>query len=434
MSTAPHNHRRIIWALAISIGAHLLFLAAYGRMSDWYHKQDLRPTRYLPDLLLLAPDLFRQQPIGQIPERLLERLQAAPDPGETVAMPDIDDASPPTLLPMDPLPSTDALPRLGERPAVFLTQPDLADFSLNARDIEAVAQLREQYDAYARYWTPDVDPDDAESASRTKAAAIVARSFTAMGGLDALLKITEMRMIVWVEAFENAYGEGGLQRIDTVQVYPYPIATWYMHGLNKFERDVFRVDFDLTSDKPFPSYVTKNPVNTRRAYYELFDARWHLYAPVTTRKLRLAAERSRWHFCDWFLGEGIRLSYAGAGRLGGASVANPAVERVFVDDRKFGRQFEAYFDRQSGLLLAMRETLDEAEASWFRQRRGSLSAPTWMTLFEDYRQGGDVLLPHQWFRSMSKSTSDPTRPLQRLRLHLNIAINGAEPDTVAPEL
>jgi len=69
----PHNRRRIVWALTLSVIAHLLFLAAYARMADWYRVQGLRPTRYLPDLLLLAPDLFRQKPIGRIPERLMEQ-------------------------------------------------------------------------------------------------------------------------------------------------------------------------------------------------------------------------------------------------------------------------------------------------------------------------------------------------------------------------
>ncbi len=430
---AHHNHHRIITALALSIVAHMLFLAAYGRMADWYRQQDLRPTRYLPDLLLLAPDLFRQRNIGRIPERLMQRVEATTEPGAAVAMPTFD-VAPPALASVEPVPADDTLPTPGERQPIFLSQPSLADFSLNERDIEAVAQLRDQYDAYARYWSPDVDPGDTESASRTKAEAIVARAFTAMGGLDKLLKITEIRTVVWVEAFETASGEGRQQQIDTVRVYPYPIATWRMHDLNKFDRDAFRVAFDLSSGKPFPAYVTKNPVFARRAYYELFDARWHLFAPVASRKLRLASERARWHICDWFLGEGIRLSYAGAGRLGGESLLNPAVDRVYVDDRKYGRQFEAYFDRGSGLLLAMRETLDEAEASWFQQQRGSLSAPTWLTHYDDYRQVGDVLLPHQWTRSMSMSRNDPRRPLQRVLLHLNIAINGAAPDTVAPEL
>ena len=187
------------------------------------------------------------------------------------------------------------------------------------------------------------------------------------------------------------------------------------------------MDFYLGSDKPFPEYVTKNPVITRRAYYTLFDARWRLFAPVTTQKRRLESERARWHICDWFLGEGVQMTYAGAGRLGGGNLANPTVERVYVDDRKYGRQFEAYFERNSGLLLAMRETLDEAEASWFQQKFGR-SAPIWLTRYDDYREVGGVLLAHHWSRSMS------TPPPRTLQLYFNIAINGAEPDTVAPEL
>lgn len=241
----------------------------------------------------------------------MERIEASPAPGEPVRMPSFD-LAPPALASVEPPPPDDILRVQGERPPVFLSQPDMADFSLNDRDIEAVARLRDQYDAYARYWAPVADTTDAENLARVKAAAIVARAFEAMGGLDKLLKITEMRVVVWVVAFESVQREGTRsERVDTVAVYPYPIATWRMHGLDRLDRDVFRVEFDLSNDVPFPSYVTKNPAHTRRAYYENFDARWHLFAPPATRKLRLESERARWHFCDWFLGEGIRLSYLG---------------------------------------------------------------------------------------------------------------------------
>jgi hypothetical protein len=348
----PHNRRRIIAALTLSVIAHLLFLAAYGRMADWYRVQGLRPTRYLPDLLLLAPDLFRQKPIGRIPERLMERIEASPAPSEPVHMPSFD-VAPPALAvyPVgEPPPPEDVLPVLGERPPVFLSQPDLADFALNDSDIEAVERLRDQYDAYARYWTPDADTTDAQGLARLKAAVIVARAFEAMGGLGKLLKITEIRMVVWVVAIENVLGVGRTERVDMLPPYPYPIATWRMLGLDRFDRDVFRVDFDLSSGEPFPSYLTKNPAYTRRAYYMHFDARWLIFAPPATTKLRLKSERARWHFCDWFLGEGIRLSYLGAGRLRGGGLSNPEVERIQVDDRKYGRLFEAYFDRNTGLL------------------------------------------------------------------------------------
>lgn len=198
-----------------------------------------------------------------------------------------------------------------------------------------------------------------------------------------------------------------------------------MGGLYEFERDVFRVAFDLSGKTPFPKYATKNPVNARRAYYELFDARWYMAAPGTTRKLRNPAENARWHFCDWFLGEGIRLSYAGAGRLGG-SLLNPAVERVYVDDRKYGRHFEAFFDRESGFLLAMHEKLMASERDWFQQKFFRKS-PVWVTHYRDYREVGGVLFPHQWSRAV-------TSVRKRVDLHFNIAINGAAPDTIAPEL
>jgi hypothetical protein len=173
----------------MSLVIHLLFLAAYSRMAEWYRLQDLRPTRYLPDLLLLAPDLFRQVPIGQIPKRLMKRVATSPDPGKSVPMPSFDGA-PPAIASLEPLPPEEVLPELGERPMVFLSQPELQDFTLNDREIEAVQRLRDQYDAYARYWAPLADTSSAEGRARTKAEAIVARAFEAMGGLDKLLHIT----------------------------------------------------------------------------------------------------------------------------------------------------------------------------------------------------------------------------------------------------
>ncbi len=48
---------------------------------------------------------------------------------------------------------------------------------------------------------------------------------------------------------------------------------------------------------------------------------------------------------------------------------------------------------------------------------------------------GKVLLPHRWLRSTAwRSLGWAPAPTQRLDLRLNIAVNGDEPDTVAPEL
>ncbi|MFP6589382.1 MAG: hypothetical protein VCE12_02555 [Candidatus Latescibacterota bacterium] len=46
-----------------------------------------------------------------------------------------------------------------------------------------------------------------------------------------------------------------------------------------------------------------------------------------------------------------------------------------------------------------------------------------------------VLLPHRWLRSSAwRSPGRAPAPTQRVDLRLNIAGNGAEPDTAAPEL
>ena len=112
----------------------------------------------------------------------------------------------------------------------------------------------------------------------------------------------------------------------------------------------------------------------------------------------------------------------------------PDGQRIQVDDRKYGRLFEAYFERRSGLLLAIHETLTGVEALWFQQKHNR-RAPTWVTSYEDYRPVGEVLLPHRWLRSTAwRSPGRAPAPTQRVDLRLNIAVNGAEPDTVAPEL
>lgn len=431
MATGSRLQRRvapsIIWAIALSVLAHMLFLAAYSRMADWYHQQNLRPTRYLPDLLLLAPDLFRQQPMRNIPERLMEQIAATEAPGQSVPLPAMEPGLPAPVS-VEQVPLDDRLPMPGERPLVFVTQPELADFSLNEADIEAVAQLRDQYDAYARYWSPDVDPDDAESQSRTKAEAIVARAFDAMGGLDRLMKVTELRAVVWVVAIEDQSATG---EVVYVSPYPYPIARWHMHGLGKFEQDVFRSNYSLSSGQPFPSYLIKNPTLTRSAFYALFGARWLISAPLTTRKLRQKSENARWHLADQFLGEGIRLAYVTTGRLDVGNMVAEPVHQIRVDDRKYGRLLDAYLHRDTGLLLATREELTDAERSWSKQKNNR-SPPTWVTRYDRYEEVDGVLWPHRWLRIVTP----PPRPpqLHRLELHFNIAVNGAEPDTVAPEL
>jgi len=58
-----------------------------------------------------------------------------------------------------------------------------------------------------------------------------------------------------------------------------------------------------------------------------------------------------------------------------AGPVRPEGQRIQVDDRKYGRIFEAYFERRSRLLLAIHETLTAVEALWFQQKHNR-RAPT----------------------------------------------------------
>ena len=51
--------RRTFVSLALSIVVHLLLVAVYQKLINLQREESLRPTRYLPDLLLLVPQAFR---------------------------------------------------------------------------------------------------------------------------------------------------------------------------------------------------------------------------------------------------------------------------------------------------------------------------------------------------------------------------------------
>lgn len=405
------------YALAASLVIHLLLLWSYGRMADWYRKQQLRPTRYLPDLVLLVPELFRQEPITGLPSRQMERVAAA----ETapVPLPGLDD------IPVQPLPTLEPAPRLGEDsvlvvvaapPVVFLSQPEIKPFDLNRAQIEAVAKVREEYERYVRHWRVDIDTTDAESMSQARARAVVVAAFEAMGGMDRLLAITEMRAVVWIEAQEHFIPP---RRYVSLPAYAYPIALWRYWGLSKVQRDVYRVALDLSPDAEIPEYATRNPARTRRAYYSGFDGRWVISAPSATRKLRQQSEAARWHMVDRFLGEGIRLRYLEAGRFD-----YEPVHRIEVDDRKYGRVYDAFFHRETGLLVGTQEALSESERRWYKERYRR-QPPIWTTAYDRYEEIDGVLTARRWLRRWKHS---------RIILHLNIRYNGAEPDTTLPEL
>ena len=57
------------------------------------------------------------------------------------------------------------------------------------------------------------------------------------------------------------------------------------------------------------------------------------------------------------------------------------VEAILVNDQKYGQYFEAYFSRETGLLVAVTERFTEFEKEW-------------TTEFADYRPVKGVLLPH----------------------------------------
>jgi hypothetical protein len=137
-----------------------------------------------------------------LPQHRMERL---PSPGfsSLPAVPPVAEVRPPGLPSIQPPPpaAVDGL-ELAGKPPVFKTA-ELALVDLDSMALEAVQQKAEEQRHYARLYLADADTSDAESRNRQRARQVVERAIKAMGGQEALLAITEMRVRVWIKADEH---------------------------------------------------------------------------------------------------------------------------------------------------------------------------------------------------------------------------------------
>ena len=416
-------HRRPI-ALAVVASAVLHLAIVIALRSDYQgvgykHKLILRKAPPLPR------DSFRARPETPLTR---EGVRYATSPWQ-----DLLSLEPPQDVVTDTVeslvPSVDEMPQphLGARSEVFVPLAIDEDHLLGEREIEAVKKLRALYDGYARFWIPDSNLDEVARESRSRAEEIVARAFSAMGGLQRLLKISELQAIVWVIADDTVTRSG---RVLNTSPYPFPVAVWHMSGLDRTDRSTFRIEANVSSVEEAPEYQRRNPSRARSLFYSAYESRWQLNAPPKTRRLRTVSETARWHFVDWFRGEGIRLRYMGTERLEAVDmgrIKSEPVHRIRVDDRKYGRILDAFFHLKTGLLVGTKEALLQKEAEWYF-REYSRHPPVWSTRYGNYRvvEGG-ALLPHRWFRSTTAMGFG-------VDLRFSFGINGARADTVAPEL
>lgn len=215
---------------------------------------------------------------------------------------------------------------------------------------------------------PDADLSDAASQNQARAKEVVERAIAAMGGRQALLAITAMRAKVWIQSHQHII-PGPPSIIRNVPTYTYPIEYWHYSGLDTFTRKPIKVEISLDLNTPNPTYALRNPPE-KSIFPSLFNSRCYLFAVFGQghkAQLRHKAEAAQWHFIDRFFGEGIKLHYLDAEYF----------SRQPVEDWRYGRYYEAFFDRNSALLLAVRESFTPTEQEWYRKarRRGYPNTP-----------------------------------------------------------
>ena len=415
--------RRTFVSLALSIVVHLLLVAVYQKLINLQREESLRPTRYLPDLLLLVPQAFRATST-RIPTVSMEQdLASLQEVGRLAAAP----AAATTPL--------TGVFEIGVRSVDFKPiEIDLDTVDLDQQQIEAVQRLRDLYGSYARVWLPDPDTTDQQSVLENRARAIVAAALEAMGGTEKLLKIHTMDVLVWIVASEHATSTGSIN----VSPYAYPVGLWRFDDAPRGRKDLEPFAIDLRQT-PLPAYATRTPGRSRGLYYQLYEARWLQSSPPPTRKFRERSEGIYWHIAHRFLDEGVRLAYLGLSnhtdrraQLGLSSFTGRQVHRIRVEDSKFGRTYEAFFDVKTALLVSIREELLDLERQWYRQQRRGLRArpPVWITTFDRYEEIEGVLLPHRMHRTDGRSSVGSSGST----ILLNIGLNGEQPDLIVPEL
>lgn len=411
---------RLGLSLLLSACLHLLLVAIYHLIAP------TPSSRHLP---------FYRTPQAPSTPRLTSRKPEAESPAmERVAgrLPDLSldrDAirsivSGPVESPRTPGDTLQGPIEVGGRGLAFERQvPAGNSVEVQAQDLGPSFPLWER-DAYARLWVPDADTTDRDSAPARRARRIVLACLNAMGGVDRLEALHSMAAVVWVRAttrYRPPTAKGERPHVHSVPAYAHPVAVWRFEPGGAWDR------LPYTREGVFPSLTTMVPFYEVGAFYSFFAMRWRS-SPPWSRTYREQSEGERWNFVHRFLGEGVRLRYAGRGTFDGRPV-----QSVRVDDRKFGRIFVAHFDADDALLAAVEEELSEREAEWFRAQRGHQrrKSPVWTTRFEKYEEIQGVLWPTRWRRT--EDSARRYRPYSATIL-LNVAFNGEEPSRQPPEV
>ena len=186
--------------LGLSLLLHLLFVLLVPAPAPEVragHRFQVRPW---PAFDRLRPFLADRP---DAPGRRLERL-GAPEFSTFPELADFLDRAYYPELPGVSIPrptSPDPVDLATQKPAFQIPEvvmPDLDEMAL-----DAVRDLADEYEQYARIYLADADATDADSEGRLKAREVVERAIQAMGGRDALLALRELRARVWIQSNQH---------------------------------------------------------------------------------------------------------------------------------------------------------------------------------------------------------------------------------------
>ena len=317
-------------ALLASFFLHLLFLLTV----QWPEELEkiLRPVRFHQSLP--EPERFEPAPRRYGPGVQMERLVVQGKPEDL----DVDAVVYRLVSELPPPPALFTVleaPRLqGEKAARFVAPVDSL-ISLDELNLDAMRQRLEELAQYDRLWLPDADTDDIDSQQRSMAQQIVLEAIEAMGGLQALTRLRSMALGPLAPP-----SLGALARMETTRTAA-EIQNRLVMGHYFFK------SYSLRS-----RYAQYLPGGTRlvydgaRAWFTVQGRRY----PVTGENLRLLQNRAeRWDFLSRYLGDGVRVTYAGVQE----EDSKPPYHVIQVEDWKFGGvSFRAFFDQQTHLLAS----------------------------------------------------------------------------------
>lgn len=351
------RRRRVQVAILASLIIHVLAISVYQRWGAGKVAQILRPVHL--ETVQVGPELDRFRPASPagLPEVEMEMVEPGVGPARLPDVAAIEQLLAPEVP--DVLPAIeDALTRRGKSGQAGIDDT----LTLEEQIAKAFDRRRVQRERRWLYALPSADTTDQQTRSRRLAEAIVDSAIAAMGGLERMQAVVDKTVQVWFhDSKDHQWKMAGKQ--------------YYWRGL-KYGENI--------------GTAVSRGYDGRRSWYSRYGI--DLPAP----NLRRHAER--WDFLSQFRGDGILLEY-----LGVSGTAGGLMHVIRVTDTMHGGEREAFFNKRTHLLSAVREG-----------KR--------LTEYSEYREVGGIRIPYELWVG-------PTRYRHQIQLN-----SGLDPDLFeAPE-